>query len=105
MKLRIAAALALTTAMVAPGAGLADSALDTLQAMHMTPPIDWPTIPQTGPKADQVKQILTKIKMPPGFHIDLYANYRRFRSKYRTLSSPARRIAAGRGDQEVVAEI
>jgi glucose/arabinose dehydrogenase len=73
MKLRIAAALALTTAMVAPGAGLADSALDTLQAMHMTPPIDWPTIPQTGPKADQVKQILTKIKMPPGFHIDLYA--------------------------------
>jgi len=41
--------------------------------MHKTAPIDWPTIPQTGPKADQVKQILTKIKMPPGFHIDLYA--------------------------------
>ena len=39
----------------------------------MNAPVDWPTIPQTGPKADAVKQILTKIKMPPGFHIDLYA--------------------------------
>ena len=39
----------------------------------MTPPIDWPTVPQTGPKADAVKQILTKVKLPPGFHIDLYA--------------------------------
>ena len=39
----------------------------------MTAPIDWPTVPQTGPKADAVKQILTKIKLPPGFHIDLYA--------------------------------
>jgi len=36
-------------------------------------PVDWATIPQTGPKADAVKQILTKIKLPPGFHIDLYA--------------------------------
>ena len=39
----------------------------------MTPPVDWPTVPQTGPKADAVKQILTKIKLPPGFHIELYA--------------------------------
>jgi hypothetical protein len=29
--------------------------------------------PQTGPKADAVKEILKKIKMPAGFHIDLYA--------------------------------
>jgi glucose/arabinose dehydrogenase len=34
---------------------------------------DWPTIPQTGPKADQVKKNLTKIKLPQGFHIELYA--------------------------------
>ena len=34
---------------------------------------DWPSIPQTGPKADQVKKNLTKIKLPQGFHIELYA--------------------------------
>ena len=34
---------------------------------------DWPTIPQTGPKADQVKKNLTKIKLPQGFHFELYA--------------------------------
>ena len=40
----------------------------------MTAPIDWPTIPQDGPKADAVRQILKdKIKLPPGFHIELYA--------------------------------
>ena len=72
MKLRIATALALTTLAVCPSLALAD-ALETLEGFHKTAPIDWPTIPQTGPKADQVKQILTKIKMPPGFHIDLYA--------------------------------
>ena len=34
---------------------------------------DWPTVPQSGPKAEQVKKNLTKIKLPPGFHIGLYA--------------------------------
>src|SRR5262249_30758492 len=32
-----------------------------------------PTIPQTGPKADAIKKNLTKIKLPRGFHISLYA--------------------------------
>src|SRR5690349_19983404 len=32
-----------------------------------------PTIPQTGPKADAVKKHLQSIKLPPGFHISLYA--------------------------------
>ena len=32
-----------------------------------------PTIPQTGPKADAIKKNLTKIKLPHGFHIGLYA--------------------------------
>ena len=45
---------------------------------------DWPEVPQTGPKADQVKQNLTKIKLPPGFHISLYA-----------LVPDARHIAVG----------
>jgi len=73
MKLRTATTFVLTALVACPVVARADDALDTLQAMHKTAPIDWPTIPQTGPKADQVKQILTKIKLPPGFHIDLYA--------------------------------
>jgi glucose/arabinose dehydrogenase len=73
MKHRIAAALALATLVAGPLVAQAADVLETLGSMHKTAPVDWPTIPQTGPKADQVKQILTKIKLPPGFHIDLYA--------------------------------
>src|SRR5271166_6825919 len=73
MKMWLASAAALAAALAGTGVAWADDALQTLQDMHMTAPVDWPTIPQTGPKADAVKQILTKIKMPPGFHIDLYA--------------------------------
>jgi glucose/arabinose dehydrogenase len=36
-------------------------------------PIDIPTVPQHGPKADAIKKTLTKIKLPRGFHIGLYA--------------------------------
>jgi glucose/arabinose dehydrogenase len=50
------------------------SALETLGAMHQTGGVaEWPEVPQTGAKADQVKQNLTKIKLPSGFHISLYA--------------------------------
>ena len=73
MNIKIAAALALTTALAFPLGARADDALTTLGAMHMTPPIDWPTVPQGGQKAEQVKEILKKIKLPDGFHIDLYA--------------------------------
>jgi glucose/arabinose dehydrogenase len=72
MKTHIVTALALTAIAICPQFAKAD-ALETLESFHKTAPVDWPTVPQTGPKADQVKQILTKIKMPPGFHIDLYA--------------------------------
>ena len=51
----------------------ADDAIETLGGMHKMAAVDWPTIPQTGPKADQVKKTLEKIKMPDGFHIGLYA--------------------------------
>jgi glucose/arabinose dehydrogenase len=73
MKSRIATAVALTAFAVVPVAVFADDAVETLGNMHKTAPIDWPSIPQTGPKADAVKQVLTKIKLPPGFHIALYA--------------------------------
>ena len=72
MKLKFATAVAMAALAVAPVAALADN-LDTLQAMHTTAPIDWPVVPQEGPKADQIKKDLQKIKMPSGFHIGLYA--------------------------------
>ncbi|HWV97698.1 MAG TPA: PQQ-dependent sugar dehydrogenase [Xanthobacteraceae bacterium] len=34
---------------------------------------DWPTVPQTGAEAEQVKKTLAQIKLPAGFHISLYA--------------------------------
>ncbi|HVI79128.1 MAG TPA: hypothetical protein VM715_13385 [Candidatus Acidoferrum sp.] len=63
----------------------APTTLETLGAMHQTgSTADWPEVPQTGQKADQVKQNLSKIKLPPGFHISLYA-----------LVPDARHIAVG----------
>jgi glucose/arabinose dehydrogenase len=72
------------TAQPAPP-GPSSSALETLGAMHQTgAPIDWPQVPQTGAKAEQVKENLKKIKLPDGFHISLYA-----------LVPDARHIAVG----------
>jgi glucose/arabinose dehydrogenase len=52
----------------------APSALETLGAMHPTgSAAEWPEVPQTGAKADKVKENLKKIKLPAGFHISLYA--------------------------------
>ncbi len=84
MKFRLKTAVALLTLAACPLVTQA-AELETLGAMHQTgTPVDWPLIPQTGPKADQVKQNLTKIKLPPGFHIALYA-----------LVPDARHIAVG----------
>jgi glucose/arabinose dehydrogenase len=91
MKLHFKATVAILTlaawpaaAQPAPPAPPAN-ALETLGAMHQTgSTADWPEVPQTGAKADQVKQNLTKIKLPAGFHISLYA-----------LVPDARHIAVG----------
>src|SRR6478752_8145031 len=90
MKIHLKTTVALLTlatwpAAAQPAAPAPSSALETLGAMHHTgSTADWPEIPQTGAKADQVKQNLTKIKLPPGFHIGLYA-----------LVPDARHIAVG----------
>jgi glucose/arabinose dehydrogenase len=74
MKLLVASVAALAAALLGSAAARADDALQTLGGMHMTAPVDWPTVPQSGAKADAVRQILKdKIKLPPGFHIELYA--------------------------------
>src|SRR6201990_2979968 len=90
MKLQLKATVAILTlaawpAAAHPAAPAPNTALETLGAMHPTgSTADWPEVPQTGAKADQVKHKLTKIKMPPGFHISLYA-----------LVPDARHIAVG----------
>jgi hypothetical protein len=80
MKLYLKATVAMLTlaawpAVAQPAAPAPNSALETLGAMRPTgSSADWPEIPQIGAKADQVKQKLAKVKMPPGFHISLYAS-------------------------------
>ena len=79
------AAAALATLLVGVGTAAADDALKTLGEFRQTGwNGEWPLIPQTGPKADQVKKNLAKVTLPPGFHIGLYA-----------LVPDARHIAVG----------
>ena len=47
--LLVLAAAAMAAALLASGVARADDALQTLGDMHMTAPVDWPTIPQEGP--------------------------------------------------------
>ena len=59
--------------------------LDTLGNMQTTgAKPDIPLVPQTGPQADAIRASLTKVKLPEGFHIALYA-----------LVPDARHIAVG----------
>ena len=73
MKTYVASAVALAALIVGMGAARAEDNLQTLEGFRQTAPMDWPTIPQTGPRADAIKEILKKITLPQGFHIDLYA--------------------------------
>ena len=57
----------------AAGQGKADT-LQKLEAMRSTGgPMTLETVPQTGARADAIRRNLQRIKLPPGFHIDLYA--------------------------------
>ncbi|KAB1072634.1 PQQ-dependent sugar dehydrogenase [Methylobacterium planeticum] len=47
--------------------------LEKLQAFQSTGTGPAPEIPQTGKRADAIRRILTKVKLPEGFKIDLYA--------------------------------
>jgi glucose/arabinose dehydrogenase len=76
MKRALLIASAALTALLSTGAltQAQDNTLQTLGEMRQSGwKGDWPLIPQTGPKAERVKQNLAKIKLPDGFRIDLYA--------------------------------
>jgi glucose/arabinose dehydrogenase len=50
------------------------SSLEKLKAMKVaTTDLNIPPVPQTGANADAIKENLKKVKLPPGFKIDLYA--------------------------------
>ena len=70
------AALALAT-LVVPGAALAQARPDALSTMKQfkvaTTDLNIPTVPQAGRNADAIRENLKKVKLPPGFRIDLYA--------------------------------
>jgi glucose/arabinose dehydrogenase len=64
-----AAALALTA-----GAVAAQTNIEKLKQMKVaTTDLNIPVVPQTGKNADAIRANLSRIKMPPGFKIDLFA--------------------------------
>lgn len=80
MNLRLKTAAAFLSLAALPAAAQqqppspAPSALETLGAMRPTgSTAEWPEIPQTGAKADKVRENLKRIKLPDGFQISLYA--------------------------------
>src|ERR1700704_143461 len=79
MKLYLKATVAMLTlaawpAVAQPAAPAPNSALETLGAMRPTgSTADWPEIPHTGAKAGGVTKTPAKVKLPPAFHISLYA--------------------------------
>lgn len=85
MRRKLLAAASLL-ALVVPGAVFAQSGnLERLKGFQSTgTPIDIPTIPQTGRRAEAIGRNLEQVKLPPGFKIELYA-----------LVPDARHIAVG----------
>jgi glucose/arabinose dehydrogenase len=69
--LQCVAAATLACAAVLPAAA---QNLETLKKMKVaTTDLNIPLVPQTGKNADAIKANLKRIKLPPGFSIDLYA--------------------------------
>jgi len=71
MKLR---ALALALAAAFAASALAQSSLEKMKQMRVaSTDLNLPVVPQTGKKADAIRNNLKKVSLPPGFKIDLYA--------------------------------
>jgi glucose/arabinose dehydrogenase len=73
-KIRVAFLSSLCIFAMQASAQNADGALSNLKQMKVaTTDLNIPLVPQTGKNADALRANLKKIKMPPGFKIDLYA--------------------------------
>ncbi len=67
-------ALAVSLGVAAQGAALASDKLSTLQQMKVaTTDLNIPVVPQEGKNAAAIRENLKKVKLPPGFKIDLFA--------------------------------
>ena len=77
MKQKTGFQLSLLGALLAAGTGMAgaqDTNIQKLQQMKVaTTDLNIPLVPQTGRNADAIRENLKRIKLPPGFRIDLYA--------------------------------
>ena len=75
--IRIAASLAAVAGVLFAGAVHAQAKPDnlgTLKQMKVaTTDLNIPVVPQTGRNADAIRENLKKVKLPPGFRIELYA--------------------------------
>ena len=70
--LRLLAAAALLGAVALPAA--AQQNIEKLKQMKVaTTDLNIPVVPQTGRNADAIRDNLKRIKLPPGFRIDLFA--------------------------------
>jgi glucose/arabinose dehydrogenase len=65
---------ALFAAALSPAPGRAEPNLDKLKQFKVSgTDLNIPTVPQSGKAADAIRENLKKVKLPPGFKIDLYA--------------------------------
>ncbi len=67
-------ALAAAASLLASGAALAQAQIENLKQMKVSG-VDpsMPPVPQEGKNANQLRENLKRVKLPPGFKIDLYA--------------------------------
>ena len=74
---RFATASLAAACTLAAGLAFAQAKPDSLATMKQfkvaTTDLNIPTVPQTGKNADAIRENLKKVKLPPGFRIDLYA--------------------------------
>ncbi|MGQ0665252.1 MAG: PQQ-dependent sugar dehydrogenase [Pseudomonadota bacterium] len=65
---------AMVAAIVATFPAAAQETIEKLKRMQVSgTDLNIPTHPQTGPNADAIRENLKRVKLPPGFKIDLYA--------------------------------
>jgi glucose/arabinose dehydrogenase len=70
----VVASLAITPGIVSAQAPAAMPNIEKLKQMKVSGvDLNIPPVPQTGKNADAIKENLKRIKLPPGFKIDLYA--------------------------------